>query len=125
MTRKWRITVLGAACLVLAGCEAATPAGGNRAGAGGELRSEVRLIEGAQFTATWEDGPATSVRLTYDADVAMSDVRLREVGEELTGCTMAGAATDTSLLGEIATVRLPMRCGVRSAGSAAAAAADA
>jgi hypothetical protein len=82
-----------------------------RAGNGGEARSEVQIIDGSAFTATWRDRASTEVRLTFDSTVAMSDAELLDVAQIITGCTGAGAMTEPTLVGSIATVRIPMVCG--------------
>ena len=104
------VLALGAASLALASCEDVAP-GGSDGSTSGQPRSQVEIIDGAQFSATWQDAGSTVVRLAYDSSVAVSDSRLAEIAELMTGCTATGTATDPALIGSIATVRIPAVCG--------------
>lgn len=90
-----------------------------RAGNGGEAWSEVQIIDGTAFTATWRERPSAEVRLTFDSTVAMSDTELLDVAQTITGCAGAGAMTEPTLVGSIATVRIPMACGTAPAADTA------
>jgi hypothetical protein len=89
------------------------PAG--RVGNGGEARSEVQIIDGTAFTATWRERPSAEVRLTFDSTVAMSEAEMLDVAQTITGCRGAGNMTEPTLVGNIATVRIPMSCGTADA----------
>ena len=106
----WRVAQ-GAMTLALGACVASgQPGAGERGGGTGELRSRVEIIEGAQFTATWQDGAATVLRLAYDATVPVSDARVIEIAEQMTGCTTTGVPTEITRLGDLASVRLAASC---------------
>ena len=109
--RGMRWSALGMMTLALGACVASgQPGAGGRDEGTGELRSRVEIIEGAQFTATWQSGAATVLRLTYDATVPVSDARVVEIAEQMTGCTATGAPTEVTRLGDLASVRLAASC---------------
>lgn len=106
---------LVASLLALAACGEIGPraavSGGPTSGA---QRSQVEIIDGAQFTATWTDTSSTVIRLSYDSAVPVSDVRVVEIAESLTGCQVADALVTPELIGATAAVRFPALCGVAS-----------
>ena len=106
----WRLA-LGMTSLALGACASSGQPGAGGGGEGdGELRSRVEIIDGAQFAATWGNGAATVLRLTYDATVPVSDARIVEIAEQMTGCTVTSAPAEVTRLGELASVRLAASC---------------
>jgi hypothetical protein len=76
----------------------------------GDGRSEVEIIDGITYTATWREGANTTVRLAYDSTVPVTDVRLIEIAETMTGCTATAETVEPSLVGGLAAVRVPVTC---------------
>lgn len=111
MLGRDRVIALGMALLALGACQEPGGAVGSRPSASGfEPFTQVEIIDGAQFTAIWQAEPSTQVRLTYDATAAVSDTRLLEIAQQLTGCTPTGGLTEPTLVGGIATLLVTASC---------------
>lgn len=99
--------------LALAGC-AAGPGSGTTSASASEQRSEVEIIDGDSYTATWQDGGPSIIRLTYDSGIALSDARVVEIAELITGCDGTNTQTDPTLIGGLTTVRVGADCTART-----------
>jgi hypothetical protein len=97
--------------LALAGCAAGPGTGTTSAS---EQRSEVEIINGESYTATWQDGGPSTIRLTYDSGIALSDARVVEIAELITGCDGTNTQTDPTLIGGLTSVRVGADCTART-----------
>lgn len=114
MKTKTSLTLACAAIALLSACETTTSGGATATGGGG-LRSEVEIIDGDTYTATWVESPSATIRLAYDSSIALSDTRIIEIAEMMSGCQGTGAGVETSLVGGTTSVRVPVSCGAAAA----------
>lgn len=107
-----RLMAVMIATIALSACESGV--GGNTLSAGpsgsGAARSEVEIIDGDTFTATWQQSSAATIRLTYDSTVPLSDVRAMEIAQLITSCTPTGAASQPAVIGGLTSVRIEANC---------------
>lgn len=120
MTQRWSLPLLlGAVLSTLAACASTTGGSQSTSGAGdAAARSEVQIIDGVTYTATWHNRPSTEVRLAYDSSMPVSDVEAQEIAELITGCTAVAGTLNPLLVGGLASVRIPMTCGASAAETA-------
>lgn len=102
-----------AVTLVTVGLTACTSSGGIGMSGSGAAQSEVEIIDGDAFTATWQQSNAALVRLTYDATVPLSDGRAMEIVQLITGCSVTGAVSQTEIIGGLTSMRIPADCTVQ------------
>ena len=88
-----------------------TGGGGFAAGGSGTLQSDVEIFEGVTFTATWRDTPSTVIRLAYEASTPVTDAEAIDIAQQLTGCEATIEGIESSLVGGLASVRIPAVCG--------------
>lgn len=100
-----RLLALTIATFGLTACGAGTGPSGS-----GSARSEVEIIDGDAFTATWQQSSTALVRLTYDASVPLSDGRAMEIVQLITGCAVTGAVSQTEIIGGLTSMRIPADC---------------
>lgn len=109
----YRLTALAFATLGITACASD---GGN--GPSGSAQSQVEIIEGDAFTATWQQSSAAVVRLTYDAAVPLSDGRAIEIVQLITGCAVTGGVSQTENIAGLTSMRIPADCSVQPAPTA-------
>jgi|GEM_PF-6375808 len=103
--------------LALSACGDLPAGGGGFATSGsGTLQSDVEIFEGVTFTATWRDNPNTVIRLAYEASTPVTDAEAIDVAEQLTGCQATIEGIESTLVGGLASVRIPAVCGQTTTG---------
>lgn len=101
--------LLCAATCLLAACETTTGSTGAAADSN-VMQSEVQIIEGTTYTATWQNRASTIVRLAFDSGTPVSDTQAIETAALITGCTPLSGPVEPLLVGGLTSVRIPMNC---------------
>lgn len=110
---KTTLPIICAACLALSACQTTTTGGNPAISSSNAMHSEVEIIDGDTYTATWIERPTTAIRLAYSSEIALSDARITEIAEMMSGCTGTGAAVQTALVGGITSVHVPATCNLQ------------
>ncbi len=99
------------AAIILCGCVATSEGTQiNAPGRDSDISSRTDVFFGEAVTAVWSARPSSTVTLTFDSILEMSDARLQKIVSDLTECEVSGAPFDLTNLDGIATMRVPISC---------------